>query len=58
MHPGFGGTVRSVRLLGVRPAMQLMLTGKPLRAEKALQLGLVDRLVSEPSCAPRRASSC
>ncbi len=48
LHPGFGGTVRSVRLLGVRPAMQLMLTGKPLRAEKALQLGLVDRLVSEP----------
>jgi 3-hydroxyacyl-CoA dehydrogenase/enoyl-CoA hydratase/3-hydroxybutyryl-CoA epimerase len=48
LHPGFGGTVRSVRLLGVRPAMQLMLTGKPLRAKKALQLGLVDRLVSEP----------
>ena len=48
LHPGFGGTVRSVRLLGVRPAMQLMLTGKPLRAQKALQLGLVDRLVSEP----------
>ena len=48
LHPGFGGTVRSVRLLGVRPAMQLMLTGRPLRAEKALQLGLVDRLVSEP----------
>jgi 3-hydroxyacyl-CoA dehydrogenase/enoyl-CoA hydratase/3-hydroxybutyryl-CoA epimerase len=48
LHPGFGGTVRAVRLLGVRPAMQLMLTGKPLRAEKALQLGLVDRLVSEP----------
>ncbi len=47
LHPGFGGTVRSVRLLGVRPAMQLMLTGKPLRAAKALQLGLVDRLVSE-----------
>ena len=48
LHPGFGGTVRSVRLLGVHPAMQLMLTGRPLRAEKALQLGLVDRLVSEP----------
>jgi 3-hydroxyacyl-CoA dehydrogenase / enoyl-CoA hydratase / 3-hydroxybutyryl-CoA epimerase len=46
IHPGFGGTVRSVRLLGVRPAMQLMLTGKPVRAAKALQIGLVDRLVS------------
>ncbi|HEY6484049.1 MAG TPA: 3-hydroxyacyl-CoA dehydrogenase NAD-binding domain-containing protein [Steroidobacteraceae bacterium] len=45
IHPGFGGTVRSVRLLGVRPAMELMLTGKPLRADKALRVGLVDRLV-------------
>jgi 3-hydroxyacyl-CoA dehydrogenase/enoyl-CoA hydratase/3-hydroxybutyryl-CoA epimerase len=46
IHPGFGGTVRSVRLLGVRPAMELMLTGKPVRADKALKIGLVDRLVS------------
>ncbi len=45
IHPGFGGTVRSVRLIGVRPAMQLMLTGKPVRAEKALRIGLVDKLV-------------
>ncbi len=47
IHPGFGGTVRSVRLIGVRAAMQMMLTGKPVRAQKALQLGLVDRLVPE-----------
>jgi 3-hydroxyacyl-CoA dehydrogenase/enoyl-CoA hydratase/3-hydroxybutyryl-CoA epimerase len=46
IHPGFGGTVRSVRLLGVRPAMQLMLTGKPIRADQALKIGLVDRLVN------------
>ena len=45
IHPGFGGTVRAVRLLGVRQAMDLMLTGKPLRADRALQSGLVDRLV-------------
>src|SRR5262249_43722442 len=47
IHPGFGGTVRSVRLAGVRPAMQLMLTGKPVRAAEALRLGLIDRLTSE-----------
>ncbi|HKD52581.1 MAG TPA: 3-hydroxyacyl-CoA dehydrogenase NAD-binding domain-containing protein [Steroidobacteraceae bacterium] len=47
IHPGFGGTVRSVQVAGVRTAMQMMLTGKPLRADKALQAGLVDRLVSE-----------
>jgi 3-hydroxyacyl-CoA dehydrogenase/enoyl-CoA hydratase/3-hydroxybutyryl-CoA epimerase len=41
IHPGFGGTVRSVRLMGVRPAMQMMLTGKSVRADKAVKLGLV-----------------
>ncbi|HTY49987.1 MAG TPA: 3-hydroxyacyl-CoA dehydrogenase NAD-binding domain-containing protein [Steroidobacteraceae bacterium] len=46
IHPGFGGSVRSVRLLGVRPAMELMLTGRPVRADKALRMGLVDRLVA------------
>src|SRR5882757_3500875 len=45
IHPGFGGTVRSVRLVGVRPAMEMMLTGKPVRADKALRIGLVDKLV-------------
>jgi 3-hydroxyacyl-CoA dehydrogenase/enoyl-CoA hydratase/3-hydroxybutyryl-CoA epimerase len=45
IHPGFGGTVRAVRLLGVRAAMELMLTGRAVRGDKALALGLVDRLV-------------
>jgi len=45
IQPGFGGSVRSVRLLGVRQAMQLMLTGRPVRADKAARIGLVDRLV-------------
>ena len=48
LHPGFGGTVRSIRLCGVRPAMQLMLSGKPIRVDKALAQGLVDRIVAEP----------
>ncbi|MFZ1099219.1 MAG: enoyl-CoA hydratase-related protein, partial [Steroidobacteraceae bacterium] len=47
IHPGFGGTVRSVQLLGVRAAMQLMLTGKPMRAPDAQRCGLVDRLVAQ-----------
>jgi 3-hydroxyacyl-CoA dehydrogenase / enoyl-CoA hydratase / 3-hydroxybutyryl-CoA epimerase len=47
IHPGFGGTVRSVRLLGVRQAMNLMLTGRTVRADQALKLGLVDRLVAD-----------
>ncbi len=43
IHPGFGGTVRSVRILGVRAAMELMLQGKPWDAKKALAAGLLDR---------------
>jgi len=45
IHPGFGGTVRLVRLIGVRPAMDMMLTGKNIRGARALRLGLVDRYV-------------
>src|SRR5580698_10314392 len=45
IHPGFGGTVRTVRLVGVRPAMDLMLTGRSVRADQALKVGLVDKLV-------------
>ena len=45
LHPGFGGTVRAVRLVGVTQAMPMMLTGKSLRPEKALAIGLVDRVV-------------
>jgi len=45
IHPGFGGTVRVVRRAGVRTAMEMMLTGKTLRADKALRAGFVDRLV-------------
>ena len=47
IHPGFGGTVRAVQVAGVRVAMEMMLTGKPLRAEKARAAGLIDRLVPE-----------
>jgi 3-hydroxyacyl-CoA dehydrogenase / enoyl-CoA hydratase / 3-hydroxybutyryl-CoA epimerase len=45
IHPGFGGTVRAVNLIGVRPAMDMMLTGRPQKADRALALGLIDRLV-------------
>jgi 3-hydroxyacyl-CoA dehydrogenase/enoyl-CoA hydratase/3-hydroxybutyryl-CoA epimerase len=45
IHPGFGGTVRAVRRAGVRTAMEMMLTGKTLRAERARSAGFLDRLV-------------
>jgi 3-hydroxyacyl-CoA dehydrogenase/enoyl-CoA hydratase/3-hydroxybutyryl-CoA epimerase len=45
IFPGFGGTGRSIRQAGPVDAMQIMLTGKLLRAGPARGMGLVDRLV-------------
>ena len=45
IHPGFGGTVRSVAITGVIPAMEMMLTGRPVRPDKAIRIGLVDAVV-------------
>ena len=45
IHPGFGGTVRAVQLIGAAAAMDMILTGRNIRADKALKLGLVDKLV-------------
>ncbi len=47
IHPGFGGTVRAVRICGVRAAMQMMLTGQSITTHKAKNIGLVDRVVTE-----------
>lgn len=43
--PGGGGTQRVPRITGAGPALDLMLSGKPISAEKASDLGLVDALV-------------
>ena len=45
IHPGFGGSVRLIRLIGVLSAMPLMLTGRSLDARKAKRLGVVDEAV-------------
>ncbi|HEX2780389.1 MAG TPA: fatty acid oxidation complex subunit alpha FadJ [Gemmatimonadaceae bacterium] len=43
--PGAGGTQRLPRTIGLTAALDMILTGKNVRAKKALQLGLVDELV-------------
>ena len=43
--PGAGGTQRLPRLIGARNALDMILTGKNIRAKKALQMGLVDEMV-------------
>ena len=43
--PGSGGTQRAPRLMGVQAATAMMLSGQHLKAQAALQAGLVDKLV-------------
>ncbi|WND01536.1 3-hydroxyacyl-CoA dehydrogenase NAD-binding domain-containing protein [Temperatibacter marinus] len=43
--PGAGGTQRTPRLIGVEAATDLITSGKPIRADKALTLGLIDAVV-------------
>jgi len=42
--PGNGGTQRLPRLIGVGPALELLLTGRQVSPEEAHRLGLVSRL--------------
>ena len=44
--PGWGGTQRLMRLVGPAKAKELVFTGKMISAEEALQLGLVNRVIS------------
>ncbi|UIV47745.1 enoyl-CoA hydratase/isomerase family protein [Escherichia coli] len=48
--PGSGGTQRLPRLIGVSTALEMILTGKQLRAKQALKLGLVDDVVPHSIC--------
>jgi enoyl-CoA hydratase len=43
--PGFGGSQRLPRLVGRAAALELCLTGAPVDAARALQLGIVNRVV-------------
>jgi enoyl-CoA hydratase len=42
--PGFGGTVRLAKFVGLPKAKELIFTGRKLKAEEALKLGLVNEV--------------
>lgn len=47
IFPAFGGTYRLPRLIGLPDGLNMILTGKPVDSNKALRLGLVDRLAPQ-----------
>ncbi len=56
--PGAGGTQRLPRLVGLAKALDLVLTGRTLKAARALKTGVVDEVVAPPvlMTAARRAA--
>lgn len=46
--PGAGGTQRVPRLIGVQAALDMITSGQKVAAEKALALGLIDRVMAGP----------
>lgn len=47
IFPGFGGSVRLPRLIGIDNALETIATGKAYRPDAALKLGLVDAVVAD-----------
>ena len=43
--PGWGGTQRLMRIVGIAKAKELVYTGKMIKADEALQIGLVNHVV-------------
>ncbi|MEU1953449.1 3-hydroxyacyl-CoA dehydrogenase NAD-binding domain-containing protein [Nocardia rhamnosiphila] len=49
LMPGSGGVVRTVRMLGLQKATDLILDAKMLSADQAHSLGLIDEVVDDPA---------
>jgi enoyl-CoA hydratase len=51
--PGFGGTSRLTRRVGIAWAKELVLSGEPVRADEALRIGLVNRVFPAEELIPK-----
>ncbi len=47
IHPGFGGTQRLSRRIGKTKALDLLLTGRNIKADEAYALGLINDIVED-----------
>lgn len=47
IFPGFGGTARSIRLLGGRKALEVILSARMYKARAARSIGLIDQVVPQ-----------
>jgi len=45
--PGFGGTQRLPKLVGLQESLKIILSGKPIDYKKAFRIGLVDKVIRE-----------
>lgn len=45
--PGFGGTQRLPKLIGLEESLKIILSGKPVDCQKAFKIGLVDDIIRE-----------
>lgn len=52
MPPTFGGTQRLPRIAGRKRALELLLTGDPFSATRALEIGLVNKVVPHDALLP------
>jgi enoyl-CoA hydratase len=50
--PGWGGTQRLPRLVGMGRALEILMSGEPIGAEEALRIGLLNRVVEPDQLLP------
>lgn len=53
LFPGGGGTQRLTRIIGKSRTKQLVFTGEPILADRALELGIVDEVVPHEEVLPK-----
>ncbi|MAC77442.1 MAG: fatty acid oxidation complex subunit alpha FadB [Rhodobacteraceae bacterium] len=50
--PGLGGTVRLPRLAGIEESLAMIASGAPIRAEKAVDIGVAEKAVTRDAVVP------